>query len=589
MKRKELGRIIYIAVAALLAAALLAATIAVAVPRKEAPAGTVDSEAFKERDNVRYPIEVSRKLSEYISVFQSNLVDGILLFFGFEPSGITLSGDLLAGLIEDFYSAAGIPAEKLLNFGELLASFSPYEIYTAGFDAVKFFVEITPITEEQAEETFVECSNCGELAEGEYEATETDAEDGYVYSCHACAEASREASVVLKYRYTSSPEWYCPVCGDYLGLPDMEEAESSGSEDETKKYTCKACGTLAESRLVSVAYASIDTFSARVAAADPMSLWRVFAKKTMLSTEETARLIYQAVYTLRGEEDREIMDSFGKTRFVNLLVSAVTVAEGISGFGSGGGSLIEARALAALVYEAGAALDEVMTDVGAAALLEAFGLKGYSASVDIADILEGEKIDAEALAAMEEFNEAMKAADTVTEFLLQTLTGALLASDTPMFDAMYYASHAATEAERGNYRDYYVLQTAKCLNAGLTRAFASDCGTDNAAEASEKLAAVFEKLSVLDPGNGACVEAAELKKLFDSAAEVSAIVAATAEDVSSLSAAERQKITDFGAFAEDLIGSGKLSGGLDAFASTFVANVVYDVIKAATDEVSNNQ
>ena len=587
MKRKELGRIIYIAVAALLAAALLAATIAVAVPRKEAPAGTVDSEAFKERDNVRYPIEVSGKLSEYISVFQSNLVDGILLFFGFEPSGITLSGDLLAGLIEDFYSAAGIPAEKLLNFGELLASFSPYEIYTAGFDAVKFFVEITPITEEQAEETFVECSNCGELQEDEY--TVTAGADGAedVYSCKKCS--AEGATVGLKYRYTSSEEWYCPVCGDYLGLPDMEEAESSGSEDETKKFTCKACGTLAESRLVSVAYASIDTFSARVAAADPMSLWRVFAKKTMLSTEETARLIYQAVYTLRGEEDREIMDSFGKTRFVNLLVSAVTVAEGISGFGSGGGSLIEARALAALVYEAGAALDEVMTDVGAAALLEAFGLKGYSASVDIADILEGENIGAEALAAMEEFNEAMKAADTVTEFLLQTLTGALLASDTPMFDAMYYASHAATEAERGNYRDYYVLQTAKCLNAGLTRAFASDCGTDNAAEASEKLAAVFEKLSVLDPGNGACVEAAELKKLFDSAAEVSAIVAATAEDVSSLSAAERQKITDFGAFAEDLIGSGKLSGGLDAFASTFVANVVYDVIKAATDEVSNNQ
>ena len=587
MKRKELGRIIYIAVAALLAAALLAATIAVALPRKEAPAGTVDSEAFKERDNVRYPIEVSGKLSEYISVFQSNLVDGILLFFGFEPSGITLSGDLLAGLIEDFYSAAGIPAEKLLNFGELLASFSPYEIYTAGFDAVKFFVEITPITEEQAEETFVECSNCGELQEDEY--TVTAGADGAedVYSCRKCS--AEDATVGLKYRYTSSEEWYCPVCGDYLGLPDMEEAESSGSEDETKKYTCKACGTLAESRRVSVAYASIDTFSARVAAADPMSLWRVFAKKTMLSTEETARLIYQAVYTLRGEEDREIMDLFGKTRFVNLLVSAVTVAEGISGFGSGGGSLIEARALAALVYEAGTALDEVMTDVGAAALLEAFGLKGYSASVDIADILEGEKIDAEALAAMEEFNEAMKAADTVTEFLLQTLTGALLASDTPMFDAMYYASHAATEAERENYRDYYVLQTAKCLNAGLTRAFASDCGTDNAAEASEKLAAVFEKLSVLDPGNGACVEAAELKKLFDSAAEVSAIVAATAEDVSSLSAAERQKITDFGAFAEDLIGSGKLSGGLDAFASTFVANVVYDVIKAATDEVSNNQ
>ena len=146
----------------MLVAALLAATIVVALPREETPGGTIDTEAFSDRENVKYSLNVIYEFRDYITTFQGNLINGILLFFGVEPVRGELSGALIADMITDFYSAAGIPAEKLLNFGELLASYTAYEIYTAGFDAVKFFVDITPITEEQAELTLnaVTAANC---------------------------------------------------------------------------------------------------------------------------------------------------------------------------------------------------------------------------------------------------------------------------------------------------------------------------------------------------------------------------------------------------------------------------------------------
>ena len=117
-------------------AALLAATIVVALPREETPGGTIDTEAFSDRENVKYSLNVIYEFRDYITTFQGNLINGILLFFGVEPVRGELSGALIADMITDFYSAAGIPAEKLLNFGELLASYTAYEIYTAGFDAV---------------------------------------------------------------------------------------------------------------------------------------------------------------------------------------------------------------------------------------------------------------------------------------------------------------------------------------------------------------------------------------------------------------------------------------------------------------------
>lgn len=569
----------------MLVAALLAATIVVALPREETPGGTIDTEAFSDRENVKYSLNVIYEFRDYITTFQGNLINGILLFFGVEPVRGELSGALIADMITDFYSAAGIPAEKLLNFGELLASYTAYEIYTAGFDTVKFFVDITPITEEQAEETYVECSNCGELHEGEY--TVTAGADGAedVYSCNKCSAEGAAATVGLKHRYTSSEEWYCPVCDEYLGMPDLTEV--SGSDTDEKIYVCKDCGNVAEKRLVSVAYSSIQTLAAKLSTANPWAMWRIFAEKTMLSTEETARLIYQAVYTLRDEADREIMDSFGRTRFSNLLVSAITIAEGISGFKDGGGSLIEARALAALAYEAGTALNDVIAEVGADTFLEAFGFKGYSAEVDIIEII-GDRLNTDALAAVEEFNDVMETADTVTEFLLEVATGALLASDTPMFDAVYYATTATDEEEIALYRDFYTLQIAKCLNAGLTRAYNAGNGIGSSAEAAEKLAVLFEKLSGLEHEDREFVSKNELQYLFDTAVEISRITAVTAEDVATLSAADRGSIAAFGDFAEALIDSGKLSGGLDIFASTFVANVIYDVVTAAADDVTTN-
>lgn len=564
---------------------MLAVTIAVALPKTETPAGTVDTEAFGENSNVKYPLSVSEEFTGYITEFQTHLIDGILLYFGFEPEGWTISGALLAGMIKDFYSAAGIPAEKLLNLGKLLASYSDYDIYSAGFDVIKFFVEITPITEEQTAETYIECSNCGELQESEYTLTPSaDGEDD-VYSCNKCSGEGVEATVAEKHRYMSWYEWYCPTCDDYLGKPDMTEVTGS----DPVSYICNECGTTVEKRLVSVSYASINTLAARMAAADPWSVWKTFAEKTMLSTEETARLIYQAIYTLRDEADRKIMDSFGKTRFVNLLVSAVTIAEGLSGFGNGSGSLIEARALAALAYEAGTALDNAVSETGTATFLEAFGLKGYSAEVDITEILEDKGVGADDLAAMKDFNEVMQTADTVSVFLTETLIGALLSSDTPMFDAVYYASAASDAAERQKYRDFYVLQTAKCLTAGLERAFNSGCGISDAEDAAEKLAVVFEKLSGLDDENAVNVSAEELKRLFGEAAEISELTAANANDILSLSDADRKKIAGFGDFAGELTESGKLSGGLDIFASTFVANLIYDTVSAAAEDVTINK
>ena len=117
MNKKELGRRIYIAVAVLLVAALLAATIVAALPREETPGGTIDTEAFADRENVKYSLNVIYEFRDYITTFQGNLINGILLFFGVEPVRGELSGALIADMITDFYfhNMTPFPAKTLFS------------------------------------------------------------------------------------------------------------------------------------------------------------------------------------------------------------------------------------------------------------------------------------------------------------------------------------------------------------------------------------------------------------------------------------------------------------------------------------------
>lgn len=577
MKNTSSRRRIYVVIAALLVAALVGVTVFVAIPRETPPAGYIDSQAFSDDVCVRYSIEVTDAFNNYIVSFQNNLVNAILLFFGFESEGISLSGHLIAELITEFYLNAGIPGEKLVRLGEVLASFTPNELCSAGVDTLMFFIDITPITEEQAEETYVECSNCGELEEGQYSEETVGADGEVVYTCKECFVAEREADVERKLRYLSSFGYYCTGCSEYLWIN-----ERTGSDE--KGFSCKKCGSTVEKRTVVVSYSSIETMAARFAASDPWGTWQSFAEKTMLSTDETARLLYQAVYLLRNEEQQKIMDEFGRQRFSDLVVAIVTVSEGISAFAEGAGSLIEARALASLAYEAGAMLDGIIGDIGADKFLRAFGLKGYRTENQLTEFFKEQGVDADTIAEAEKFNDVMSAADEVIEFLLHFAAGALLASDTPLFDSVYYASVATSEQESAIHRDFYALEIAKCLTRGLDRALGAGTEIDSDEDAAEKIASVFEKLSLLEEGDESVSEE-ELMQLFSRARALSALEASSPEELAASDAESRAKVTAFIECSEALVESGKLSSGLEIFGTSFVANVVFDALLAAYEQV----
>ena len=574
MKNTSSRRRIYVVIAALLVAALVGVTVFVAIPRETPPQGYIDSQAFSDDVCVRYSIEVTDAFNNYIVSFQNNLVKAILSFFGIESEGISLSGHLIAELITEFYLNAGIPGEKLVRLGEVLASFTPNELCSAGVDTLMFFIDITPITEEQAEETYVECSNCGELEEGQY-SERTDGADGeVVYTCNECG---RESDVERKLRYLSSFGYYCTGCSEYLWIN-----ERTGSDEEG--FSCKKCGSTVEKRTVVVSYSSIETMAARFAASDPWGTWQSFAEKTMLSTEETARLLYQAVYLLRNEEQQKIMDKFGRQRFSDLVVAIVTVSEGISAFAEGAGSLIEARALASLAYEAGAMLDGIIGDIGADKFLNAFGLKGYHTENQLTEFFKEQGVDADTIAEADEFNAVMSAADEVIEFLLHFAAGALLASDTPLFDSVYYASVATSEQESAIHRDFYALEIARCLTRGLDRALGAGTEIDSDEDAAEKIASVFEKLSLLEEKDESVSEE-ELMQLFNRARALSALEASSPEELAASDAESRAKVTAFIECSEALVESGKLSSGLEIFGTSFVANVVFDALSAAYEQV----
>ena len=579
MKNTSSRRRIYVVIAALLVAALVGVTVFVAIPRETPPQGYIDSQAFSDDVCVRYSIEVTDAFNNYIVSFQNNLFKAILSFFGIESEGISLSGHLIAELITEFYLNAGIPGEKLVRLGEVLASFTPNELCSAGVDTLMFFIDITPITEEQAEETYVECSNCGELEEGQY--SERDGADGadgeVVYTCIKCSAEERESDVERKLRYLSSFGYYCTGCSEYLWIN-----ERTGSDEEG--FSCKKCGSTVEKRTVVVSYSSIETMAARFAASDPWGTWQSFAEKTMLSTEETARLLYQAVYLLRNEEQQKIMDEFGRQRFSDLVVAIVTVSEGISAFAEGAGSLIEARALASLAYEAGAMLDGIIGDIGADKFLNAFGLKGYHTENQLTEFFKEQGVDADTIAEADEFNAVMSAADEVIEFLLHFAAGALLASDTPLFDSVYYASVATSEQESAIHRDFYALEIARCLTRGLDRALGAGTEIDSDEDAAEKIASVFEKLSLLEEKDESVSEE-ELMQLFNRARALSALEASSPEELAASDAESRAKVTAFIECSEALVESGKLSSGLEIFGTSFVANVVFDALSAAYEQV----
>ena len=257
--------------------------------------------------------------------------------------------------------------------------------------------------------------------------------------------------------------------------------------------------------------------------------------------------------------------------------------ESLGGLGSGSGSLIEARATAALAYELGTLLNDAIAKTGAETLLTAFGLTGTQFDDEMMQYLRDQGINTDELASVEALNAVLRETDGVARFALYSLTEALLATDTPVFDALYYAFAADTESERAAYKDLFTVLSARCAAKGFERGYA-ESELNDAHKAAEAFERVFERFAELEQTSSE-VTAEQLEALITGAEEIARDFAAvkSVSDIEALSAEDRAKISDYADYVTRLNSDGRLEVGTDTFASTVFANLVFkllgDVIK----------
>lgn len=513
-------------------AALIAATVVLALPRETDSEGVVDGAAFSYEGPIRYSLEAEKEFKGYISRFLETVLAGFirLTFQDFEfdddnlPVEINNSSAVSDPLIT-LYANAGIPAEKLISLGKVLAGFSVDEVADAEMDTILFFLDF-----------------------GEYNEGDTG----------TIATAS-----------------YCSVC------------ETIVDTRETEDEKCPVCGAPTEKKKFVLGYASPEQLALRAGALDFGAVYSDFVGATMLTKEEGARIVYELIYMLQDEAGKKIVSAMGRTRFSNLVVSAAALTESYYGFRSGGGSLIEARATAALAYELGDMLKKVASEVGADTLLETFGLTGAEMTDEMMNYLEENGINTDELADFESMNAALREADKVAHFLLYSMTETLLSTDTPLFDALYYEFNAETEAEREDYGDLFAVLAAKCVAAGLKTAYSETALTD-ASAAAQAFADVFEKIAALEENAAASVGREELEKLFNDVESVAERFSDIRDvgGIRALDASERARIREFADYVESLTAEGKIRiPGADTFASTIFANLTFRLFATALETV----
>lgn len=516
-------------VAALLIAALIAATVILALPRDDGADGVIDGESFTYDGSVRYSLEAEKEFKSYMSKFLVTVISGFfrIAFPDYEfdeenpPFSVSNSSAVSDPVIK-LYSEAGIPSEKLINLGKKLADYSFSEVHGAEQDLMLFFLEFK-----------------------EY----------YEGASGAIAHAV-----------------YCPACEKILNSSEIAE-----------EGICPDCkgGTVEKKYLL--AYASPATLAARASEIDFTASYTEYVAATLLTSEESARLIYQMIYLFQDEEGKETVAALGRTRFSNIVVSAAALMESLGGLGSGSGSLIEARATAALAYELGTLLNDAIAKTGAETLLTAFGLTGTQFDDEMMQYLQDQGINTDELASVEALNAVLRETDGVARFTLYSLTEALLATDTPVFDALYYASAADTESERAAYKDLFTVLSARCAAKGFERGYA-ESELNDAHKAAEAFERVFERFAELEQTSSE-VTADQLEALITGAEEIARDFAAvkSVSDIEALSAEDRAKISDYAEYVTRLNSDGRLEVGTDTFASTVFANLVFkllgDVIK----------
>ena len=527
MKRKSLSGKLLISAAVIVVAALIAATIALSIPPDDGAIGGINGAAFSYDGPVRYSLEAENEFKGHMSSFLEKALTAVVLTFVSDPSyDYDVDGPIIyindsSSVSEPFislYANAGIPAEKLMGLGQTLAD-APFDAIMSGWQNILlFFIELK------------------ESPDGEGSAT----------------------------------AMYCPACDRLLRREEISDGK------------CAECGAEVVEKNYDIYYASAGTMTERLAEIDFAAAYADFVSSTMLTEEESARLIYELIYISQDAAGREVMDALGRTRFQNIVVSAGALVEGLTSFSSSGASLIEARAMAALAYELGAVLKNVTDEVGAETILRTFRLVGTELSGELKEMLESEGVSAEELADIDELNNILKATDNVAGFALTALTEALLSTDTPLFDALYYSSAAETDELKSLNRDLFTVLAAKSFSAGLDAGYASGLLSDSAA-AADAFAVVFERMALLDDTAGECVTAEELKRLFDGAREIAERFASVTDTdgISSLSSGDRALIAEYAAFAGELYASGKLSIGADAFVYGVISNAVYELIDDA--------
>lgn len=511
--------------AALTIAALLVATVILAVPRDDGASGVIDGESFTYDGAVRYSLAAEKEFKSYMSKFLGTVIAGFFRIafpdyeFDEENPPFTVSdSSAVSDPIIKLYSEAGIPSEKLLNLGKTLAGYSFGEVHGAEQNIMLFFLEFK------------------EYYEGASGAV------AYAVYCPSCDRILNSSEIVSENR--------CPDCG---------------GETVEKKYL--------------LAYASPATLAARAAGTDFAASYAEYVASTLLTSEESARIIYQIIYLFQDEAGKETVASLGRTRFSDIVVSAAALLESLGGLGSGGGSLIEARATAALAYELGTLLRDAVAETDAETLLTTFGLTGTEFDDEMMQYLKDQGINTDELASVEALNAVLRETDGVARFTLYAVTEALLATDTPMFDALYYSSAADTESERAAYKDLFTVLSARCVAKGFERGYA-ESELNDPQSVAEAFARVFERFAELEEGAVSEVAAADLERLVTGAEALACDFAAveSVEDIKALGAEERAKISEYADYVAELNADGKLEVGTDKFASTIFANLIFRLL-----------
>ncbi len=270
-------------------------------------------------------------------------------------------------------------------------------------------------------------------------------------------------------------------------------------------------------------------------------------KNTSLTTDEVARLMYEAVLMFSDETARESVETLGRGNFVTLVVSLSTVYDTYLNFNIKGGTKNEARLLGELLYETGIEIERVIETVGAKNIAEALRLGQESAisPEKLREFLEANGYDDSEIVEVEKLKNAVDSASMLTESVLYFAESAFTAVGNDTLEALAdYTDGVNDGAPDERYLTIYYAGIARAIKKGVDNAVEKGSAVDarEIVKAVARLKLDTEKFGSNPPTDDE-QRLAELEEQFTKLWEDVALIATKYADV--------DEITDYEALSDD--------------------------------------